>query len=245
MKRKMRSVFAALLAVVFGMMANASTALAAEKPAVEVPVSITLSGAQPETPEKFTVKLQAENGENPMPEGSENGVCTLELLGAGVQKFPAISYPKVGVYHYTISQKVGENGDCTYDKAVYSLTVYVTNAETGGLESTTILYKDSENNKLDQAAFHNAYAEVSAPGGESGSGEESKPEVIKVPLPETKPEAETEAPVDPAQAALGASNGGQTGDSAALALWGGLMAAAVCLIVIIGMNRKKNENAEE
>lgn len=245
MKRKMRSVFAALLVMAFGMMANAQTALAAQNPVAEVPVVITLSGTEPETPEKFTVELRAENGENPMPEGSDNGVYTLELVGADAQKFPAISYPKVGVYRYTISQKAGENGDCTYDKAVYSLTVYVTNAENGGLESTTILYKDSENDKLDQAAFHNVYATVSDPGEGGGDDEEAEPEITNIPVPEAKAEDRTEIVTDPAQITAGTSNGGQTGDNAAPALWGALVAAAACAIVMIGMKRKKNENAEE
>lgn len=256
MKKRMRSILAVFLTVMLGAAAYAPSVCAAEAPAeektadeaqaaempmVEVPVTVTLSGTEPDFPETFHIRLQAENAENPMPEGSQEGSCLLELAGANTGAFPSISYPKVGIYHYTISQDAGSNSSCSYDKAVYYLTVYVTNAKDGGLESTTVLYKDKESDKLDRAVFHNAYASVQNPGG--GSNESGDPPVIQTIAPKAETQPETIA--DPAAQTDASSNGGQTGDEAMPVIWGILLFAAACMVVVIMVKRKKYENTEE
>ena len=69
-----------------------------------------------------------------------------------------MTFSKVGIYRYTIWQVEGNNVDCTYDKSFYHLIVYVTNIENSdGLEATSLLYKDSETEKLEKVKFHNVY----------------------------------------------------------------------------------------
>lgn len=244
MKKRVQSVFAALLVAVIGMLAYGPKVLAAEASAVEVPVKITLSGTLPGTPEQFTIRLEAEDAANPMPEGSEDGVYTMEIRGAGEKSFPVITYTRVGIYNYEIYQEAGKNGDCTYDRAVYRMTVYVTNAEAGGLESTTVLYKDNQGNKLDKAAFHNTYKTVSDPE-ESGGHEDTDESAEQVPVITVKPSAETETPEAIVIEDPGSSGGAQTGDNSATVLWSVLIVIAACTITVIGMSRKKNEKTEE
>lgn len=250
MKKRVQSVFAALLVVVFGMLAYGPKVLAAQVPEVEVPVKITLSGTLPGTPEQFTIRLEAEDAANPMPEGSEDGIYSMEIKGADEKSFPVITYTRVGIYNYEIYQEAGKNGDCTYDRAAYRMTVYVTNAEEGGLESTTVLYKDNQGDKLDKAAFHNVYKTVSDPE-EGGSDEDTDESSEQTPVVAVKPSAEIETPAEtetPEAIVIeetGNSDGAQTGDSSVPILWGVLIVIAVCTITVIGMSRKKNESTEE
>ena len=132
---------------------------------IEVPVQIDLTGTLPDTAEDFEIVLKPASSEetNPMPAGSENGAYTLTVKGDGsaslTAHFPEIEFTRVGIYHYTITQTPGSNSDCYYDPAVYALTVYVINAENGGLEKSFTLYKDNSTVKTDKALFTNDYAD--------------------------------------------------------------------------------------
>lgn len=132
---------------------------------IEVPVQVDLTGTLPDTAESFEIVLNPASGEetNPMPAGSENGAYTLIVNGDGstslTANFPEIEFTRVGIYHYTITQTPGSNPDCYYDPAVYALTVYVTNADNGGLEKSFTLYKDNSTVKTDKALFTNDYAD--------------------------------------------------------------------------------------
>ena len=143
MKTWRHGMLAALTFAVFGVLgcmpSGAAAAGAAEALITEVPVQIVLTGTQPEEAEDFAVVLQAENASNPMPQGSADGVCTLTVSGEASASFPVIRFSRVGVYNYIIRQTAGADADCTYDDAVYHLTVYVTNQEAGGIGATSVL----------------------------------------------------------------------------------------------------------
>lgn len=158
MRKSAHKLFALLLTLVLCLAALSPAALAAdENPSVKIPVSVTLSGTQPAEAETFQIKLTAAESGNPMPEGSVDGVYTASITGAGETDIE-IAFGRVGIYGYTLTQIPGENGDCYYDSSSYNVTVYVTNAKDGGLETGVAIYKDGEEDKLDGANFENVYA---------------------------------------------------------------------------------------
>ena len=135
------------------------TAFAAYEVRAEIPVSITLTGTQPQEEELFTVELTAAEAACPMPQGAENGVYTM-VMKATSKASIVIDFNKLGVYNYTVRQIPGENGDCYYDDSVYNVTAYVTNSETGdGYSLTVVVYRDQETEKLDAITFANRYAD--------------------------------------------------------------------------------------
>lgn len=160
MKKRTNIILGAVLAVVC-MVSMSIPALAEENPGVSIPVSISLSGTLPDPAEAFTVSLKADDASYPMPEGSDGGVCTMTITGADTKNLPTVTYDRVGIYTYTIYQTAGSNAKCTYDDTVYTLTVYITNAEDGdGLDATAVLYPDTEGDKQPCAGFENVYETV-------------------------------------------------------------------------------------
>lgn len=142
--------------------ALAVVGFAAEQPEVKIPVTITLEGTLPSPAEQFTVVLTPDDEAYPMPEGTVDGAYSLKITGAAKKEFPAIVFTRVGVYTYQVKQLAGTNKDCTYDTAVYSVKVFVTNAEEGGLEANMVVYSSSESDKT-EILFHNKYKVVPPP----------------------------------------------------------------------------------
>ena len=133
-------------------------ALAASVQSGQIPVTVSLGGSPPTIHEDYKIIMKADNSSYPMPEGSVDGVFNMIIKGADTAKLPAIEFSSLGVYTYTVSQKAGTNKLATYDNTIYNLVIYVTNAENGsGLETTMILYKLGETDKLDGVRFHNEY----------------------------------------------------------------------------------------
>lgn len=161
MRRKLQKLINSLFLSVLCFMMVAPVVQAEEMPAIKLKAKITQEGTLPNPAQEYVIKLKAEDISNPMPEGSEDGIYTLKITGADSKEFPEIRFLKVGIYKYSIYQEEGKHNRCTYDKSVYRVTVYVTNSENGdGLETTTVLYKDHEANKLDEALFHNKYTVI-------------------------------------------------------------------------------------
>lgn len=161
---KKKSTFTVLLMLVLVIMLAAQTAFTTELPGITVPVRVSLTGTHPETPESFVIKLSADHPSYSMPAGAENGVYAMTVTGESTKNFPAIYYDTAGIYTYTISQEPGSNSKCTYDKTVYELTVYVTNAENSSkLEVAAVLHPDAQGDKLPEAEFVNEYETESGP----------------------------------------------------------------------------------
>ena len=160
MKRWMSIILGTVLAVMC-VMSMTVLAFAAEEPGVTVPVTVSISGKKPRPAEDYTIQLKADDASFPMPEGSDGGVYTMTITGADTKDLPTITYDRVGIYTYTIYQVAGSNKKCTYDGSVYTLTVYVTNAEDGsGLEATAVLRLDPDGDKLSGVKFVNKYKTV-------------------------------------------------------------------------------------
>jgi len=89
------------------------------------PVKKTVSG-NPSRSSVFMFTLSARDASNPMPEGSVNGVKTIQITGSGEGKFGTWRYDKAGTYYYTAAEaNTGEAG-YTYDTTVYHITDTVT-----------------------------------------------------------------------------------------------------------------------
>lgn len=169
MKKILKKAASILLTVALSVAIVPMAAFAEEPVKLELPVTISISSSyKPSVAEKLKVVLTAEDDDCPMPVGSENGTYSMTIAGEGTQKLGAISYSKTGVYHYKVHQEAGTHTRGTYDSTVYHVTVYVTNAENGGLETTTVSYIDSASGKQGDVAFSNSYRKSS--GGSSGGG---------------------------------------------------------------------------
>lgn len=157
--------FSLVLAALLLCLSMLSTAaLAEEAPTVQINAQVTLEGTLPSTPESYILRMSADNASNPMPDGQTGGRYDLTITGAGTADFPAMTFEKVGIYTYSISQLAGENEHCTYDERSYKLTVSVVNAENGGLAAVVAMYQaDVAEKKESTALFHNVYETIVKP----------------------------------------------------------------------------------
>ena len=116
----------------------------------ELPVEVALNG---ETDEAFTVTITAEEG-TPMPEETE-----LAIAGDETGSFTGFTFTEPGDYTYTVLQQAGETEYMTYDDAVYTVVIQVTNAEDGGLTYQIFANRDDNpTEKTGAVRFLNTYA---------------------------------------------------------------------------------------
>ena len=141
-----------------------------EVPVVQVPVTLELTGYKPFTPEELNVVLTAEDKRNPMPEGRTDGVYNLKVAAAGQYTLGPIAFPNLGIYQYTIRQTAGTNAKGQYDSNLYRMIIYVTNAQTGGRETTVVVYKNQDTAKSENIVFTNNYTGGSGSSGGGGGG---------------------------------------------------------------------------
>lgn len=172
---------AALSIPMFSMAAMGAEAT--EVPVVQFPVTLELTGYKPFTPEELNVVLTAEDKRNPMPEGSTDGVYNLKVAAAGQYTLGPIAFPNLGIYQYTIRQTAGTNAKGQYDSNLYRMIIYVTNAQTGGRETTVVVYKNQDTAKSENIVFTNNYTG----GGGSSSGGGSTSTVVTQIIDEAPP----------------------------------------------------------
>jgi len=124
----------------------------------------------PPSPGVFTFKLTAHDIDNPMPEGSANGVKTIQVTGEGEGDFMDIHYDRLGVFSYSIFEVDTGITGYTYDTTVYTLTDTIAEDENGIL---TVVRKitDSNNNEINEMVFINTYTE-SGGGTHEGGGKD-------------------------------------------------------------------------
>ena len=99
------------------------------------PVKKLVTGDTPASPGIFRFRIEAVSNtaelpvaSMPMPEGTENGVKTMEIAGSGEKEFGEMVYAQAGDYVYRIVEENTGAAGYTYDKAEYILTVTVTEA---------------------------------------------------------------------------------------------------------------------
>ncbi len=247
MKNKISGIFSLALTALLLLSASVS-AFATETPEVIIPVSVSLSGAVPETAEDYTVVMKADDSSFPMPNGTESDEYELTVTGEGKANFPSISYNHVGVYTYTISEEKGTNEKCTYDSTVYSLTVYITNAEDGnGLEATAVLYSSLGGDKLDTAEFINSYEAEPTPTPTAEPTATPKPTEKPTPTPTAEPtvkptETPTVNPTATPTVTKAPTDTPKTGDTSKPMLYTVLFGVSLIAIVVLLFTKKKSTN---
>ena len=118
----------------------------------ELPVGVELNG---EKEEQFHVTIDCGEGQ-PMPEEAEEG---LWVAGDGRDAFHNFHFTEPGDYKYTVTQECGETEYMTYDDVVYTVTIRVTNAADGGLQSEIWATTDDDPaTKGEELSFLNTYA---------------------------------------------------------------------------------------
>ena len=88
------------------------------------PVEKVVNG-NPSTKETFTFQMKALTDGAPMPEGSKDGVKTVDIIGSGSYEFGEMYYDKPGQWKYEITEVKGSAKGYTYDTTVYTLIVSV------------------------------------------------------------------------------------------------------------------------
>ena len=106
---------------------------------------------------------------------ADGEIQTVTITGAGEASFDEITYDKVGTYNYTIAESKGNAAGYTYDTAVFSITVEVTD-NGGTLVVAETITKDGS--AADAVTFTNVYTasgtEVDLTGKKVMTGRELK-----------------------------------------------------------------------
>ena len=180
---------------------------------VSIPAEVSVTGESAPS-EKFTVLLEEEGENVPMPEQTE-----AVIQDSGNVQFGPITYTAPGDYRYRVFQKAGTTEDFTYDTTAYTVTVRVVNNGNGGLAAEIWAIEDGSQNKTDRITFGNSY---------------KAPEAVKDPQ---KPVQETPK-ADPAKSSTKAV--AKTGDTADLAVPFAVALAAGVLIIATWKAKKRN-----
>ncbi len=91
-------------------------------------------------------------------DGEENEVATAENDEDGNFEF-TLNFTKAGTYNYTIVEKNNEIAGVTYDEAVYSVEIVITD-KGGYLEKEKVAY-ELENEEVEEVVFNNTYKAAS------------------------------------------------------------------------------------
>ena len=158
------------------------------------PVVKTVAG-NPSTNSTFIFKLVASNPSNPMPEGSIDGVKTVQVTGSGQITFGTWSYAAEGTYYYTVSEVNSGASNYTYDDAVYTITDSV--SEEDGRLVVTRVVTNSSNKQVMSFTFINTYR---SGGGTTKPPSTPKPTPTPTPAP-SNPPGNPAKPVEPSPGA--------------------------------------------
>jgi pilin isopeptide linkage protein len=118
-------------------------------------ITNTVSGDDPPEVDNFSFIITG-NGSAPMPADAVDGKVTRTISGAGMASIGDITATVPGTYTYTIAEIAGANAHYTYDDAVYTMTVVVSDNGKGCLMSTTT-YKKANGVDVSGLAFDNVY----------------------------------------------------------------------------------------
>ena len=132
------------------------------EPVVEILHGFKVIDGEPQKDEEFNFKLESSGNTaqlpdgsyipNPMPEEDE-----VTIYGDGEFEFGDMTYEWPGEYYYKISEAAGDAMGFTYDTAVWSVKVTVTDMD-GYLEAATTYTSDADPETLEElATFTNPY----------------------------------------------------------------------------------------
>ena len=112
----------------------------------------------------FTFVLTAENKDNPMPEGSVNGVKEVSISPGETFDFGEIKFQRQGKYKYTVSRKILKSKDLKQDDSVYNAEVTVFSDGTAVLVFREV-GKEGKPNKI---LYEDTYIKKTPTGGTIG-----------------------------------------------------------------------------
>lgn len=167
MKRKISFI----LSMLFCLLLLPSAAFAAQRNVeVELPVKVSVSGEDIPASDTYTFRISAKD-DAPLP----NGVSYMEesRKGEGTVNFSSISFERVGIYQYSVSQIAGDEERCHYDSKIYDITITVTNAVDDDSLEATIAIRDSGSDsgmKDSEIEFKNTYDALPVLPDTGGSG---------------------------------------------------------------------------
>lgn len=117
--------------------------------AVPVTTRIEVSCEGKNTDETFIYDLETDNDQY-----QKISSKTLALKNGEKGQFD-ITFEVPGTYHYTLSQREGQDAATTYDDTVYTVDVYVTEDDNGIMYTDTVAYVDGEKEKKTEVVFKN------------------------------------------------------------------------------------------
>lgn len=162
-----------MLAMVVFMLSSATAYASSDNAVVRVPVKQILTvnqGTIPGGGDVFYYKLTPQQEDNPMPEGSKDGVYSFSMKDTQEGTLQEISYDKIGDYEYRIEQTITEEKQgYGYDRKVYTILVSIRNREESGLYADLIL-KNEAGEKVDAASFANTYTGKKITGSTGTNG---------------------------------------------------------------------------
>ncbi|MCD8074688.1 MAG: LPXTG cell wall anchor domain-containing protein [Lachnospiraceae bacterium] len=202
-------IWSVVLAALFCMTVFSLSVSASGIATAVIPVSVEADGSE----ESYTFQLTALNGAA-MPEED-----TVVITGTGSAKF-VVEYSTVGVYRYTVAQKVSETKSGNYDSTVYYVTVTVQNTDDGGIAATVAAHRGSAQGDKSEIVF-----EI-----------ESEPETEKNTETESAAEPVTELTTDSTESVTSTeatdADSPQTGDDTPTGVW--FMAMLTGLVGMLG-----------
>lgn len=182
--------------------------------------------------QRGSYELTAQNPGNPMPEGSANGKYLFTMEGNG-QTALSIKYAHGGQYRYVLRQITEDAKGYTYDRAVYSITVFVEKGDKGQL-TPQIIVENEQNEKCEEILFENTYTGEEVPPAPEKPTDKPKPETPKP----TEPKPTESKPGKPKPT----ENTGEvkTGDSAPVTAWCVMLSLAlVSFSAVLVLKRQK------
>ena len=117
-------------------------------------VQKTVQGS-PVLPSSFSFRMTASDKRFPMPAGSTDGMLEISLEGQGSAEFGIITYQEPGEYQYFVYEENNGISGYTYDRAMYTMTVTVT--ESDGKLSQTTQFAKTDGTVTDSMSFVNLY----------------------------------------------------------------------------------------
>ncbi|MCL2606649.1 MAG: hypothetical protein FWD93_05150 [Coriobacteriia bacterium] len=121
---------------------------------VDPPVVKSVQG-NPAEDYTFTFRLRAQNPDNPMPEGSVDGVKDITITGSGSAEFGVWVYDRAGVFVYVVTEIVTDNQDYRFDASFYTITDTV--SDEGGRLQLSRVVTNHENRQVESMSFINTY----------------------------------------------------------------------------------------
>lgn len=158
-------------------------------------------------------RLRAVSTNAPMPEKSSKGDFFFYLNGNNNKTEIPLKFTENGTFVYTLQQTTGDQKNYTYDRCVYTITVYV-KCTGDARNSCFVIVKNKKGEKCSELRFHNSFRGNTA----SDNGTTIVPE---------KPNTSENFPETPVK----------TGDASNVNFW--LMAGAAALAAAVTLIRAK------